>query len=84
MHSGRLWGSGAIAMPMVMTAWHGQAESGMSTPLIPQTWLRDPLFVLQTRRGKGGMTVEEQQASRKNHAIHQLSILRGPPRECKA
>ena len=32
----------------------------MSSPIVPQTWLRDPLFALKTMRGKVGLSEEEQ------------------------
>lgn len=32
----------------------------MSSPILPQTWLRDPLFALKTQRGKAGLTEQEQ------------------------
>ena len=43
------------------------AETGMSSPILPQTWLRDPLFVLKTARGKQGLAEHEQQVGGKNY-----------------
>ena len=46
-------------------------ENGMSTPIIPLTWLRDPAFLLRTAKSqKDGLTSEEQKV-----AVHRLLCL---------
>ncbi len=42
-------------------------KQGMTSPIIPQTWLRDPAFLLRTSKSQEGMTGPEQTT-----AIHRL------------
>ena len=55
--------------PAVYTAMEDvMVAGGMSTPIIPQTWLRDPVFLLKTARSqKDGLTSEEQKVT-----VHRL------------
>ena len=51
--------------PAVYTAMEDvMVENGMSTPIIPLTWLRDPAFLHKTAKSqKDGLTSEEQKVA---------------------